>query len=224
MRPNEDIQYFINSNKGGTSPAFLGRAEAQKVWAFHSSMDEYTVTPLESLDALADKLGVAKIYVKDESKRFGLNAFKALGGTYSIARIICEKLGVSFENASFDYFLRSEIHERIKDMVFVTATDGNHGRGLAWAVKKLGCKSIVYMPKGSSKTRLQAIIEAGAEAVITDLNYDDAVRLANDNAKKYGWHIVQDTAWEGYEKIPNWITQGYTTMANEALEQSSRMG
>lgn len=224
MELKEHIHYYVNQNKGGTYPAFLGREEVLKVWAFHRAIDEYAVTPLVSLPALAEKLGISKVYVKDESKRFGLNAFKALGGTYAVARLICEKLGISIQNTNFEYFLRPEIQEKIKDMVFVTATDGNHGRGLAWAVNNLGCKSVVYMPKGSSETRLQAIIDAGAKAEISDLNYDDAVRLANDNAKKYGWHVVQDTAWEGYEEIPNWITQGYTTMAEEAIEQLEQDG
>jgi len=112
-----------------------------------------------------------------------------------------------------------QVKEKIKDMVFATATDGNHGRGVAWAANKLGCKSVVYMPKGSSITRLKAIQNVGAQASITDLNYDESVKLAKEEAEKNGWYIIQDTSWEGYEDIPKWITQGYTTMADEALEQ-----
>ncbi len=109
-------------------------------------------------------------------------------------------------------------------MVFVTATDGNHGRAVAWAAARLGCSSIVYMPKGSSLRRLQHIKDTGAEAFITDVNYDDTVRLAKKKADEIGGALVQDTAWEGYEKVPNWITQGYTTMAAEAIDQMKSDG
>lgn len=214
-----EIEYVINESIGGELPKYLTQEEVKKARNFHLSMDEYQATPLASLDHLAEAMGVKKIYIKDESYRFGLNAFKGLGGTYSIARMLCKKLGVDIKDASFSFFNQPEVQEKIKDMVFVTATDGNHGRGVAWAASKLGCKSVVYMPKGSSEIRLQAIKNAGAEASITDLNYDDAVRLANQQAKENGWFIVQDTAWEGYEDIPVWITQGYTTMADEALDQ-----
>ncbi len=104
-------------------------------------------------------------------------------------------------------------------MTFVTATDGNHGRGVAWTCQKLGVKSVVYMPKGSAQERLENIRKLGAEASITDFNYDDAVRLAASRQDEFGWVLVQDTAWEGYEKIPTWIMQGYTTMALEAAQQ-----
>lgn len=224
MKMDNEIKFYSKAHGGGVYPPFLSCEEVKKVRNFHMSMDEYKATPLVEMDALAEMLGVGKLYVKDESKRFGLNAFKSLGGTYAVARLLCEKLEISIEDASFDYFRQPEIHDKIKDMVFVTATDGNHGRGLAWAVSKLGCKSVVYMPKGSSQARLQAIRDEGAEASITELNYDDAVRLASENAKKHGWHVVQDTAWEGYESVPNWITQGYATMASEALDQLGLMG
>lgn len=213
------IKAIINNKKVDEKPAFLSEDEVKNVKGFHSTIEGYKITPLVDLDALAKKLGVSKIYIKDESHRFGLNAFKALGATYAIGKLLCEKLNIDIGSVGFDYFKLPEISEKIKDMVFVTATDGNHGRAVAWTAAQLGCKSIVYMPKGSSLRRLEAIKEFGAEASITDVNYDDAVRLAKKKADEIGGYIVQDTAWEGYEKIPNWITQGYTTMAVEALEQ-----
>ena len=109
-------------------------------------------------------------------------------------------------------------------MTFYTATDGNHGRGVAWTANRLKQKSVVYMPKGSSEVRLQAIKNEGSIASITDMNYDDAVRLAAADAKKNNGLIVQDTAWEGYEEIPTWIMQGYGTMALEAIEQLKEYG
>ncbi len=219
MSTNQKILYVSKPDVGGILPNYLTALEVNKVRTFHQSMKEYEVTPLVALDNLAKELGVKKIYVKDESYRFNLNAFKALGGTFSLAKLLCKRLDIDIEEITFEYFNQPEIKEKIANLIFVTATDGNHGRGIAWAASKLGCKSVVYMPKGSSERRLQAIKDAGAEAFITEMNYDDAVRFASEKATKEGWILVQDTAWEGYEEIPTWVTQGYTTMAAEAIDQ-----
>jgi diaminopropionate ammonia-lyase len=213
------IKVVINERKADWKPKFLSEEEIKSTRKFHTTMDGYKATPLVSLENLAKQLGVSKIYVKDESYRFGLNAFKALGVTYAIAKLLCEKLDVDIDSVGFDYFKLPEVAEKIKDMVFVTATDGNHGKAVAWTATQLGCKSIVYMPKGSSLRRVQTIKEAGAKVYITEVNYDDTVRLAKQKAEEIGGFLVQDTAWEGYEKIPNWICRGYTTMAAEALDQ-----
>jgi diaminopropionate ammonia-lyase len=183
---------------------------------FHESFKEYSKTPLASLDALSKELGVANIFVKDESERFSLNAFKVLGASYAIGRYIAEWRGISLEDFSYDV-LKNADGERF---TFVTATDGNHGRGVAWTANALGHKSVVYMPEGTVPIRLENIKKAGADAkILTGLNYDDCVRLAAKHAKEQGWVVVQDTAWEGYEKIPAWIMQGYGTMALEAMEE-----
>ncbi len=197
----------------------FGPENTKKVLEFHRSFPEYSVTPLAKLDNLAKALGVANIYVKDESYRFGLNAFKVLGGSYTIGNYLAHKLGKDIRELPFNVLSSDAIREQIGDVTFVTATDGNHGRGIAWTANRLGLKSVVYMPKESAQERLHNIQALGADASITDLNYDDAVRLANSNAEKYGWVMVQDTAWEGYEDIPGWIMEGYTTMAAEAVEQ-----
>lgn len=198
--------------------------EIKKVNKFHESFEVYNKTPLVKLDNLAKSLGVKNIFVKDESYRFGLNAFKVLGGSYAIGKLLAKKLEVDISDVSFEYLRSKEVKDKIGQITLTTATDGNHGRGVAWAAQQLGQKAVVYMPKGSSLTRLNNIKATGAEAYITDLNYDDAVRLSLENAKKYGWEIVQDTAWEGYEEIPLWIMQGYTTMMVEAIEQLKESG
>lgn len=213
------IKTVVSDKEVDYLPAFLSQEEIKSVRNFHATIEGYKATPLVSLDDLAKGLGVSRIYVKDESYRFGLNAFKGLGATYAIAKLLCEKLDVDINSISFDYLKSPEVAERIKDMVFVTATDGNHGRAVAWAATQLGCKSIVYMPKGSSIRRLQHIKDAGADVSITDVNYDEAVRIAKRKAEEIGGYVIQDTAWEGYEKVPNWICQGYTTMAYEAIDQ-----
>ena len=196
-----------------------GLQHAELAVRFHTTMPGYRVTPLAKLDQLAKSFGIAGIYVKDESCRFGLNAFKVLGGAFAIASLLAEKLGMDISRVSFDMLRSGEVRSRLGDAVFVTATDGNHGRGVAWTAGKLGFRSVVYLPKGAAAARVDAIREAGAEVIVTDLNYDDAVRLAARMAEEKGWWLVQDTAFEGYEKVPAWIMQGYTTMAAEAVEQ-----
>jgi diaminopropionate ammonia-lyase len=203
---------------------FLKETEVQKARNFHKSFNDYHPTPLKSLSNLANYMGVSGIYVKDESYRFGLNAFKVLGGSYAIGQYLAGQLEMSIEDLSFGMLKSKEIKERLGEITFTTATDGNHGRGVAWAAQQLGQKAVIYMPKGSSSIRLENIKATGAEGYITDSNYDEAVRLAAENAKKYGWVVIQDTAWEGYQTIPTWIMQGYATMAAEAIEQLQNEG
>lgn len=197
----------------------FGYEKAKRVHAFHRSFPEYCVTPLVALEHFADALGVRQVYVKDESFRFGLNAFKVLGGSYAIGNYIAGQLGVDIQGLSYERITSQPIRDKLGEITFVTATDGNHGRGVAWTASRLKQKSVVYMPKGSSAERLANIRALGSDASITELNYDDAVRLANSNAEKYGWVMVQDTAWEGYEEIPGWIMEGYTTIGYETSEQ-----
>lgn len=220
-----EIQYLVNDNTRKTdsekaSATFMSREVIEKVRNFHKSFPEYQVTPLHSLDGLSKQFGVRHIWVKDESYRFGLNAFKVLGGSYAVGNYLAERLNnIDISELSFEQLRSKKVKEKLGDITFVTATDGNHGRGIAWAANQLGQKSVVYMPKGSSEIRLTNIRKEGAEAFITDLNYDDTVRLANQQAKENGWVLVQDTAWDGYEEIPAWIMQGYLTIIDEAMEQ-----
>jgi len=203
---------------------FISQEVIKKVNDFHRKFSEYSVTPLHRLDALAKHFGLKNIFVKDESYRFGLNAFKVLGGSYAIGKYLAQKLGLDISEVSFAYLRSKEVKEKIGEITFVTATDGNHGRGVAWAARQLGQKAVVYMPKGSSLTRLNNIKKEGAEASIIDGNYEDAVKLAEEMAKKNGWVVIQDTAWEGYEEIPTWIMQGYGTIIYEAMEQLTEYG
>ncbi|MFP3918443.1 diaminopropionate ammonia-lyase [Lysinibacillus telephonicus] len=198
---------------------FLNMEEAKKVYAFHKSFPQYKPTPLAKLDNLAKELNISKVFVKDESYRFGLNAFKALGGSYAIGHYLAERLNINLADLTYDKLVSPEVRETLGELTFITATDGNHGRGVAWTAKQLKQKSVVYMPKGSSEERLNHIKSEGAEASITDINYDDAVRLAAEHANKNNWVLVQDTAWENYEEIPKRIMQGYITMVLEAYEQ-----
>lgn len=199
----------------------LSLDEAIKICEYHKSFPQYRQTPLVELRDLAEYTGVRNIYVKDESYRFSLNAFKVLGGSYAIGKYISEQMGEKENILDYSKLTSPKVKEKLGDITFISATDGNHGRGVAWTARELGFKSIILMPKGSAKERLENIRAAGATASITDCNYDDTVRMASALAKEHGYVMVQDTAWEGYEDIPLWIMQGYMTMAYEAYKQLS---
>jgi diaminopropionate ammonia-lyase len=123
-----------------------------------------------------------------------------------------------------DRLAGAETKAKIGDITFITTTDGNHGRGLAWTARELGYRATVYMPKGSEQIRVDNILAEGAQCTVTDMNYDDAVRMSWALARKNGYVMVQDTAWDGYEEIPTWIMQGYMTLALESLEQMRATG
>ena len=220
-----DFELVLRAHQGEQSDlsAFTSE-EAVKAHSFHTGFAQYSQTPLTSLPNLAKALGVNSIHVKDESYRFGLNAFKVLGGSYALGRFIAKTLELPIEELPAQKILSPEVREKLGQLTFITATDGNHGRGVAWTATQLGQKSVVYMPKGSAVERLENIRAAGADASITDLNYDDAVRLADKHARENGWVMVQDTAWEGYTDIPLWIMQGYTTMGYEIVHQLEAAG
>lgn len=188
--------------------------------SFHESFPQYTKTPLAVLDALAGSYGLKGVYVKDESRRFGLNAFKVLGGSYAMARCLAKLTGRAAESLTYDVLTSPEFRRQTGELTFFSATDGNHGRGVAWSARMLKQKAVIMMPKGTQHSRFENIRKEGASVTIEDLNYDDCVRKAAKKSKETpGGVLIQDTAWDGYEEIPAWIMQGYGTMAAEADEQ-----
>lgn len=217
--PHYRFKAFFQEPTTEIIPKNFTQAVADRVHAFHKQLPGYVPTELVELKELAAYWGVGNIFMKDESSRFGLRAFKVLGGSYAVARLICRELKIRLEDTPYAYLISDEVRRRISPITLTTATDGNHGRGIAWAAQQLGIKAVIYMPKGTVQSRIDNIRSHGATVEVTDLNYDDAVRLANSMAEKHGWHMIQDTAWEGYEEIPLWIMQGYMTMCKEALEQ-----
>jgi diaminopropionate ammonia-lyase len=216
-----DIQYQRNQNRQSSPSAealaVISPDKASGVLRFHQSLPGYRPTPLLALPGLARRLTVADIRVKDESARFDLKAFKVLGASYAIAREVAQRAGIDPAGITFDRI--SSAAAGIDDLTFVTATDGNHGRAVAWTAKKLGCRAVVYLPAGSSRHRLTAIRQLGAEAEIVEGNFDAAVRYAARSSRQYGWTLMQDTAWDGYAAIPLAIMQGYTTLLSEAYRQ-----
>ncbi|MDO5537188.1 MAG: diaminopropionate ammonia-lyase [Desulfovibrionaceae bacterium] len=199
--------------------AALDFASAAAPAAFHRTLPEYAPTPLRSLTALAASLGLAGLHVKDESFRFGLNAFKALGGSFAAARVLAGRLGLAGQAFTFADVAGPAARARLGQLTFVTATDGNHGRGVAWAARVLGHRAVVYLPEGSAASRVENVRREGAEAAVTDLNYDATVALAERRAAENGWILVQDTSWPGYEAVPLDIMRGYTTIAAEIVPE-----
>ncbi len=217
--PGYGFKYLIQAPPGRELPESLSPATALGVRAFHRQLPGYKPTPLVRLERLARTWGFADIFVKDESPRFGLKAFKVLGGSYAVARLVCRKLGRYLSEVPYAQLVSDEVRERIGQITLTAATDGNHGRGVAWAAERLGQKSVIFMPKGSVPARVAAIRSHGAAVEVTDMNYDEAVRLSCRMAEDNGWYVVQDTAWEGYEDVPLWVMQGYLTMCAEAVDQ-----
>lgn len=195
---------------------------AQQARNFHQQIPGHEMTPLKNLYRLADYLGLGGIWVKDESVRLSLGSFKVLGGSFAIYRFIQQRLGK--KDLTFNDLTSPAIRQKLGDIVFAAATDGNHGRGVAWAARQLGFKSIIYVHKFTSEARIAAIERNGAEVVVVDGTYDDAVRQVTEDAKKYGWQVISDTSWENYEDIPTWVMQGYTSMFSEVQEQLAAQG
>ena len=223
----DGLKWTVN-HVPGSDDKFLDLMSEENVTKaneFHKSFPQYSVTPLQKLSALASYLGVKGIYCKDESYRFGLNAFKVLGGSYAMGRYIAKELGRDISQLPYNVLSSDKLREEFGQATFFTATDGNHGRGVAWAAKRLGQKAVVRMPKGTTKTRFDNIAKEGAEVTIEEVNYDDCVRMAAaEAAKTEHGIIVQDTAWTGYEEIPSWIMQGYGTLVLEADKQLKENG
>lgn len=207
---------YFNSHSTQEDKAFSKQVR-QNVYKYHQSLSEYQMTSLESLDQLAGYLQIDKLWVKNEAGRFNLNAFKGLGASYAVASYFAKQLDLDLGSMSFEE-LHHEI-SKVNKVTLATATDGNHGKSLAWAARLFDQEAVVYMPKGSASERLEAIRSQGAHAEMTDLNYDETVNLIAEEAKEKGWVVIQDTAWEGYEEIPLWIMQGYSTLVSELRNQ-----
>ena len=180
---------------------------------FHSSMLSYRPTPLIELPELAAELGVGAVLVKDESDRLGLPAFKILGASWAVNCALSKRGGFDTPATGLP-----ELRERFGNaaITLVTATDGNHGRAVARMAQLLGLAARVYVPAGTTAKTLEAIADEGAQVVQTDLRYDDVVRAAaSSTTNRPADILIQDTAWRGYEEIPQWIVDGYSTMFDE---------
>ena len=191
---------------------------------FHRQIPGFRMSPLKALPHLAESLGLGGIWVKDESSRFNLDSFKVLGGSYAIYQLIRKRLGVEDQNIPFAGLTQAAVRDRLGEITFATATDGNHGRGVAWIASQLGYRAVIYVHQLTSRERIQNLVRSGGEVVVVQGNYDDAVRQVVDDARRNGWEVVSDTAWEGYEDVPKAVMQGYMTLLSETQEQLAGQG
>jgi diaminopropionate ammonia-lyase len=215
------FRLFANPRFGGTRKTMLADTGFRHAKAEITAWDGYAVTPLRDLTALAQQSGVDRIRLKDEATRFGLGSFKALGGAYAVSSVLADELarrGVASGVCSAD--LSSGSYRGATEGITVTcATDGNHGRAVAWGARRFHCRCVIFIHEGVSQGRVDAIAQYGAELRRVPGTYDDAVREASRQARENGWFIVSDTSWSGYTEVPRQIMQGYRLMADEAADQ-----
>ena len=205
--------------------AVLDRAGAAAARAEIARWPGYAPTPLRPLAALARRLGIARIDYKDEAGRFGLGSFKALGGAYAVFRLLAGQVARATGAAPSSADLLAGRHRAATQAITVTtATDGNHGRSVAWAARLFHCRCVIYLHATVSAARTEAIARHGAEIVRVPGNYDAAVRAAAADAARLGRLVVSDTSYPGYMDVPRHVMQGYTVMVAEALEQLAAHG
>ncbi len=226
----EGIRVYRNPRAAGRGePYGRARGEILNEAGFSAAEREitrwpgYAPTPLQSLPAMATRLGLASLLYKDERGRFGLKSFKALGGAYAVYRLLKQRIESSTGGGpvtSADV-LSGAWRDLVAQTTVTCATDGNHGRSVAWGAQLFGCRCIIFIHETVSEGRRAAIARYGAEVIRVPGNYDDAVRHAAAQAAEHGWIVVSDTSYEGYREIPIDVMHGYGVMAHEIVRQVS---
>ena len=198
---NWKYSHFLKNEKDNFSKndilSVLSKHEIDEAYNTISRWDNYSPTPLISLNKLSKKLNLNKIFYKDESKRFHLRSFKALGGAYAVEKVT----------------------KGNKDIIISTATAGNHGRSVAWGSKKLGLKCKIFISEYVSEFRAEVMRSFSADVIRVKGNYYNSLKECIKQSKQYNWQIVQDVAWEDYKLIPKLTMAGYTIMMKEISEQ-----
>ena len=203
-----DQQYVVNPNGVPELTDQLSACPAHKT------------TPLHSLPALAKRLGVGEVRIKDESQRFGFGAFKALGGVLGVYGELRSSVGEAYHRSpTFEEVMKGEHREVTDRFVFTTASSGNHGRAVAAGAKLFGNRCVIFLPKFTSAEKEAAIRARGAEVIRVDGDYDTAVAECRRQAEANRWTIISDTSWPGYEKTPRDVMRGYTVLVEEIIRQ-----
>ena len=217
LLPNPRFQ--ASEAYGVRRSALLSASALAQAQAVISTWPGYAVTRLCALPALAQAAGVASIHYKDEGSRFGLGSFKGLGGAYAVARLLCRELSQRLGRAVSAADLQSDpaLRQACADITVTCATDGNHGRSVAWGAQMLGCRCVIYIHATVSEGRKDAIARYGAQVVRTSGNYDESVQQADRDAKANGWFVISDTSYPGYMDVPRDVMQGYQLMVHEAV-------
>jgi len=219
LLPPLPFRLHRNGSRGRAGRPVLDLAGRTAALAEIRSWPGYAPTRLVPLAGLAAAAGVAAIGFKDEGRRFGLGSFKALGGAYAVARLLIRKLAASGLRASSAELAAGRFVDRTRAVTVTCATDGNHGRSVAWGAARFGCRAVIYIHETVSEGRAAAIARYGAEVRRVPGTYDDAVRRCAEDAAREGWTVVSDTSWPGYTDIPRDVMDGYRVMAEEALVQ-----
>jgi diaminopropionate ammonia-lyase len=212
-------QHFFHNPSAATYRA--DAAPSRAPLGLHRLLPGYAPTPLVLAPRLATALGIGTLWVKDESSRFDLPAFKILGASWAVARALCERLGV---DPSFDTFDELLAHAAtLRPLTLAAATDGNHGRAVARLAALLGFAAQIFVPRGTAIARIEAISDEGATVTVVDGTYDDAVARAATQAGPRCL-VISDTSWPGYEAVPRYVIEGYATIFWEIDNQLEQRG
>ncbi|MDV4145487.1 diaminopropionate ammonia-lyase [Shimia sp. FJ5] len=209
----------VAPERGDAAERVLTRDDFARAYEEITQWAGYAPTPLVSLEGLARALGVARIEYKDEGPRFGLGSFKALGGSYAALRVLQREIvRRTGEEVALEAIREGRYADACREITLVSATDGNHGRSLAWGCQRFGAPCRIYIHAEVSEGRAQAMRDLGAEVVRITGDYDDSVALAKAEAEANGWFVVSDTSWPGYSAPPRDVMAGYGVMVREACE------
>jgi len=213
------FRLILNRHHGTPGVIVLPEGGFRRAREEISGWDGYAPTPLLPLPEIAAAARIAALHYKDEASRFGLGSFKALGGAYAVFRLLQVELsrrGLANQVSAAE--LADGLHKHATEAITVTcATDGNHGRSVAWGAQRFGARCVIFVHEGVSQGRRDAIAKYGAEIRVVPGNYDDAVRAAQHTAERENWFVVSDTSYPGYTEVPRDVMQGYRLMAEEAV-------
>lgn len=221
MTPPVPFRLFVNPRAGTPGVVVLTDAGFRRAREEITAWPGYAATPLHDLPTLAAEAGVAAVRIKDEAGRFGLGSFKALGGAYAVLRVLQGELARRkvVASATAADLRQGHWREATAAITVTCATDGNHGRSVAWGAQVFGCACVIFVHAGVSEGRVAAIAAYGAEVRRVAGTYDDSVRMAARVAAERGWFVISDTSYAGYVTVPVDVMQGYRVMAEEALGQ-----
>ncbi|HEY1411674.1 MAG TPA: diaminopropionate ammonia-lyase [Rhodopila sp.] len=221
MNARFSFEHLPNPRHGVPGVTVLPAGGFQRAKAEITAWPDYAPTPLHDLAPIARETGIAALRIKDEGSRFGLASFKALGGAYAVGKLLATELshqGV-VRSASAADLADGQFADYTQRITVTCATDGNHGRSVAWGAQRFHCRCVIFVHETVSQGRIDAIARYGARIERVAGTYDDAVRAANHRATTHGWFVVSDTSYPGYTETPRDVMQGYRLMANEAADQ-----
>ncbi|MCE8006092.1 diaminopropionate ammonia-lyase [Aestuariivita sp.] len=209
---------------GDAAHTVLTKEDFDTAEAEITAWDEYAPTPLVSLGVLADRIGVAEVLYKHEGPRFGLASFKALGGAYAAQRVLQREVARrTGQEVSLKDIRSGTYRDHCAEITLVSATDGNHGRSLAWGCQRFGAPCRIYIHAEVSEGRAEVMRDFGAEVIRIDGDYDASVALAKSEAEAQGWFVVSDTSWPGYSQPPRDVMAGYGVMTREICHASAQI-